>query len=154
MQLELLAWTLNAAGLRYCSAVPWDAQNQINSWSQGTSTMPWGGEGIDVVETRVEFRPASESERDTERKRWKGEREKRAACDIIHVPRQRKMQSQLHKHHASTEWQRVLYTESLCSRERKNCLNIDAWKEQREDWLREQKDVERCEDRERVIERQ
>lgn len=26
------------------------------------------------------------------------------------------MQSQLHKHHASTEWQRVLYTESLCSR--------------------------------------
>lgn len=27
------------------------------------------------------------------------------------------MQSQLHKHHASTEWQRVLYTESLCSRE-------------------------------------
>lgn len=28
-----------------------------------------------------------------------------------------KMQSQLHKHHASTEWQRVLYTESLCSRE-------------------------------------
>lgn len=26
------------------------------------------------------------------------------------------MQSQLHKHHASTEWQRVLYTESLCSK--------------------------------------
>lgn len=45
------------------------------------------------------------------------DRKKRAACAIIYVPLQRKMQSQLHKHHASTEWQRVLYTESLCSRE-------------------------------------
>lgn len=28
--------------------------------------------------------------------------ETRAACDIIYMPSQRKMQSQLHKHHAST----------------------------------------------------
>lgn len=46
-----------------------------------------------------------------------GKDRKSAACTIIFVPLQRKMQSQLHKHHASTEWQRVLYTESLCNRE-------------------------------------
>lgn len=57
---------------------------------------------------------SSETEEETEKE---GQRKRRAACAIIHVPLQQKMQSQLHKHHASTEWQRVLYTESLCSRE-------------------------------------
>lgn len=66
-----------------------------------------------------EFGPAHHSASETEEGGWKSgkDRKKRAACAIIHVPLQRKMQSQLHKHHASTEWQRVLYTESLCSRE-------------------------------------
>lgn len=62
-------------------------------------------------------RDASERQRREQRENKNRAGTERAACAIIYVPLQRKMQSQLHKHHASTEWQRVLYTESLCSRE-------------------------------------
>jgi len=98
--------------------------------------------GCLIMFNTEESGPAHHNASETERGWREWERQKRAACAIIDVPLQRKMQSQLHKHHASTEWQRVLYTESLCSREgarereseveRENrCKEWQLWKTER-----------------------
>lgn len=89
--------------------------------------------------------PARHSSSETEEEMEKeGQRKKRAACAIIHVPLQQKMQSQLHKHHASTEWQRVLYTESLCSREgARDVERKQMWSDSSKERRERQRQIER-----------
>lgn len=59
----------------------------------GAERTTWrGGEISSMQAPEIQSEP-EELDRETETK---------AACDIIYMPSQQKMQSQLHKHHAST----------------------------------------------------
>lgn len=93
---------INAAGAPPFCSLP--GGSSCPTGSRGTFIM-WRRGGLTLWRLE-EFGPAHHSASETE-EGGDGEsgkdRKKRAACAIIDVPLQRKMQSQLHKHHASTE---------------------------------------------------